>query len=344
MKLVSQLFGMVLGALLYFPLLVIYDRFISPRIWKPPKVTLSTTPGCMSIKLGREESVTSKTLKGLLVALAENLIDHAESTLHIRDRVTLDRELGPMFRVEGELDTGDWSAAEGFKMLGQWLGTLSETIPYAHWEDLKLRLPNQPIDCSVLPTVRFAGFEPLPNLENLKTLTWSGHRRQLKDSWMPFTPDLLQSLTILNITCDITIDDCFYLLLHCKKITTFTLQTIVQRKINNADVSGIEPVFGRDLSGAQDQEIELSHLRSLTLASAQDIAPLFRPFKFTSLRAIDFNLSYDGSLKDIKESIPWAELKRVHLGGRVRRTDVTWVKSRCPGAHHTCFCIKRIKY
>ncbi|KAG5633685.1 hypothetical protein DXG03_006812, partial [Asterophora parasitica] len=117
---------------------------------------------------------------------------------------------------------------------------------------------------------------------------------------MPFTLDLLQSLTILDITCDITIGDCFYLLLHCKKVTTFTLKTIVKGKVNKSDASGIESVFAAD--------------------PEPYIAPLLHPFNFSSLRGIDFNLSYDHSesFQAIEKSIPWHKLTKVHLRGRIQ--------------------------
>ncbi|KAG5639928.1 hypothetical protein DXG03_002329 [Asterophora parasitica] len=189
------------------------------------------------------------------------------------------------------------------------------------------------MDYSWLPTVLFSTSNPLPPLENLKTLTWSGHSQQLTNSWLPFTPALLGSrqLTTLDITCDITIDDCYHLLLHCEYVTNFSLQTIVKTKVAKmkgdyasemkGDTSGIESVFCTDLSNAQDQERELSHLRSLTLASVHDIAPLFRPFKFTSLREVAFSLSYKNALDTIKESVPWTRLTKVHLRGVIQEVD-----------------------
>ncbi|KAG5641326.1 hypothetical protein DXG03_005483 [Asterophora parasitica] len=343
-KVASYLCGMLIGAVLYYPLFVIYDRFISPWLWKPPKVTLSTIPNCMVIKLGREQSVTSRPLEHLLILLAQNLIEVAESDLAQDYRSLVLPAPKPMFHIVGQLGTGDWSAVEGFKILGQYLRMLSEDIPYAQWDNLTLSLPNEAMDYSWLPTVLFSAPDPLPHLENLKTLTWSGHRQQLTDSWMPFTPALLKSLTTLDITCEITINDCFYLLLHCKKVTTFTLQTIVERKVDSSDASGIESVFGTELSLAEVKSIERSHLRSLTLASSQDIAPLLQPFKFPSLHEVDFNLSYKNALEAIKESLLWAQFTKVDLQGMMEGVDFIWVQERCqPGALHRHIHVRNLK-
>ncbi|KAG6817148.1 hypothetical protein H0H87_012109 [Tephrocybe sp. NHM501043] len=172
-----------------------------------------------------------------------------------------------------------WPLDLGFRRLGEFLAVLAYgEIPYEQWNELIIDLPNValPYDTAAAPAII-----PLDALRNLRILKWSGHRQQLRVSWLPFAPAVLQPLTALHITCDLALQDCMYILFHGTNLKEFKF------KISQGFAN--EPVLPFDASERLRVE---RPMETLNLTSNDDIVPLLQPFSFPSLRHIELHLSH----------------------------------------------------
>ncbi|KAG6914676.1 hypothetical protein DXG01_015997 [Tephrocybe rancida] len=81
------------------------------------------------------------------------------------------------FILTAEFDhSSGWPLGLGFRRLGEFLSVLAhEEVPYQYWNKLNIVLPHVelPYDTSAPDLI------PLERLENLRSLEWSGHRKQL---------------------------------------------------------------------------------------------------------------------------------------------------------------------
>ncbi|KAF5378784.1 hypothetical protein D9615_006937 [Tricholomella constricta] len=299
---IGMLFGSFLTISTWSIACYIVSRF--KRLSNPPNVEIMGGIRCFSIKLGENAAFTDDTPEQQIQLLSEQM--------RLKDPALAESN---EFIIVGELDTGDWSTAEGLWALGQYLGTLGQEIPFRQWKDLTIRLPNEE-----LPYAWYSYRIPTRQLRNLRTLNWSGHYQQLVSSWLPFSPSLLRSLTKLVITCDISLEDCSRLLRHCEKVEEFELHTI------RASIS-------KSVLPEPRTESMLEHLKSLTLASYQDITPLLQGFQFTSLRKIDLDLFYEVDFEPMK--LPWNRLTNVTLRGQIADDQSHWVQTHCgPDTQH----------
>ncbi|KAG6827234.1 hypothetical protein H0H87_005246 [Tephrocybe sp. NHM501043] len=208
-----------------------------------------------------------------------------------------------------------WPLDLGFRRLGEFLAVLAHgEIPYEQWNELNIELPNVavPYDTAA-PTLI-----PLDALRNLRTLKWSGHRHQLRASWLPFAPAVLQPLTTLHITCDLALQDCMYILFHGTSLKEFKF------KISKGFAN--EPVLPFDASERLCVE---RPMETLNLTSDDDIVPLLHPFSFPSLRHLKLHLSHPTTSTFHRLDV-WKNLDTAFLDCWPTIDDDAWIRSQCP--------------
>ncbi|KAG6910066.1 hypothetical protein DXG01_013516 [Tephrocybe rancida] len=215
------------------------------------------------------------------------------------------------FSLTAEFDVSfrPWPLELGFRRLGEFLSVLAHgEIPYEYWSELNVILPDVelPYDTNA-PTLI-----PPDAFKNLR-LKWAGHRQQLSASWLPFTPSLLQTLTTLQLTSSLALQDCTHILFHATNLMEFTALTIYK---GFAD----EPVLPSEASGVR---VERPCLESLTLTSDDDIGPLMQSFSFPSLLHIKLHLSYPTPATFQKLDI-WSKLETAFLDCWITDEDSAW--------------------
>ncbi|KAG6919733.1 hypothetical protein DXG01_001567 [Tephrocybe rancida] len=212
--------------------------------------------------------------------------------------------------------TTGWPLELGFRRLGEILSVLAyEEVPWEHWNELNIILPHieLPYDTDVPALIPFGA------LKNLQRLKWAGHRRQLLESWLPFAPAVLRSLTSLYLTTEYAMQDCAHILFH-----SINLREVTFNRIHKSFAD--EPVLPFLAFGVR---VERSCLESLTLTSDDDIDPLVQPFTFSSLRHIDFHLFYP-TISTFHHLDIWATLRTALLDCYVTEEDAEWIRDQCP--------------
>jgi len=256
------------------------EEDLYPPPFRPPNVEITGCPGSISIKLGENAAATHLTPVEQLHFLSRSLFVPGEP-----------------FKVVAGFEIGAWSKYGGFCNLGQYLDVLGDEVSFKHWEALTIRLPNDDLLYDMTYQI------PEYALENLRHLDWSGHREQLANSWLPFTPPLLQSLSTLVIMCNIALEDCSCLFLFGKQLNHFELHSIQP---------GVDPILLDKPAETDPKDRERLYLETLTLTSLQDINPLLSLFRFPALSAISFNLWYP-TTDLVALPINWENLKKVTL-------------------------------
>ncbi|KAG6916585.1 hypothetical protein DXG01_006235 [Tephrocybe rancida] len=213
-------------------------------------------------------------------------------------------------------DKSGWPMELGFKRLGEILSVLAyEEVPWEHWNELRIFLPHVelPFDTSAPVII------PLSALKNLQRLKWTGHRKQLLNSWLPFAPAVLRSLTSLHLTTELALQDCAHILFHGTSLQDVTFNRIFK---GFAD----EPILPFHASGVRS---ERPCLESLTLTSDDDIGPLVQPFTCPSLHHVEFHLSYT-TISRFHHLDFWKTLQTAVLDFYVSEEDADWIRGQCP--------------
>ncbi|KAG5719532.1 hypothetical protein E4T56_gene17890 [Termitomyces sp. T112] len=220
--------------------------------------------------------------------------------------------------VECSLQIGDWHPPEGFIELWRCLTILgNEILDFSYWTELTISLPNLEISYD-----RFAfSILPLDAHRTLQRLTWSGHSAQLINSWLPLTPPLLQSLQMLTLTCDISLQDSSYILYHGTQLKSLIIRTI-------RPTSFIDSVFPHLESSSRNPR---TCLEELDLTSRADISSLLAQFEFPSLRILRIKLWYPTCRSGVQdaENFDWKKLKQVELSADLSTEDQDRIRSRC---------------
>ncbi|KAG6835682.1 hypothetical protein H0H93_015776 [Arthromyces matolae] len=219
------------------------------------------------------------------------------------------------FTLGAVLKLGLWEPEVGFWHLAEYINYFGcHEIPFEKWVGLDINLPNEqlPFDSSRAPPF------PVNKLVDLRQLKWAGHRKQLVESWLPFTPSFLDSLTSIDLTCNLALLDCSYILFYARNVKDFTLRKI-RRDLASDSVFGFSlPTYG----------IQRPCLESLTLESEDDIAPLLEPFHFTSLRSVTFNLQYP-RVSSLHGLLFWKTIETVIMEEYIPYNDMQGIRSLC---------------
>ncbi|KAG5353554.1 hypothetical protein C0989_005526 [Termitomyces sp. Mn162] len=208
-----------------------------------------------------------------------------------------------------------WPLEDGFHILGRLLAFMGneKLLKFGLWENLEIELPNRDLpfnrlDCPELP---------LATLTKLRQLTWTGHPKQILNSWLPLTPSLLQNLEILTITCDITSYDFAYILRQVNRLKTFSLKHIRRDSMSMS----VTPLIKRH----SRQRYPVTTLKNLTVVSDEDICIVFDQFYFPSLLSLTLGLRYpafQSNFHDL-ESFDWGALKRFKFRSDLWNVDAT---------------------
>ncbi|KAG6847617.1 hypothetical protein H0H93_007036, partial [Arthromyces matolae] len=162
------------------------------------KLDLSLTP---FIGVGSQYvHVDHRNLWRINSTLEENLRD---IPMHVKTHspISIRAQLGD------EEDQRSWGMNRNtdIRSLGNWLIRLGTSyLDFKYWDTLtielpiRMELPFDPDDSPVLPIEKMA---------RLRHLIWRGHPAQLRASFLPFSPLLLQNLETLTIESDLTLDD-----------------------------------------------------------------------------------------------------------------------------------------
>ncbi|KAG6818606.1 hypothetical protein H0H93_003491 [Arthromyces matolae] len=224
---------------------------------------------------------------------------------------------GDDLKVLAEFVPLHWSLEEGFHRLGEFLACLGQMeVPFERWGQLDILLPDieLPYDTMSPPLL------PLDSFSNLK-LIWRGHRKQLLVSWLPFTPNLLRTLTVLDIQCDVSLQDCCHMLYYGESLVEFTLR-IIQRSLASENI----------LDFVSPPGCVTRPLEYLCLVSDDDITPLLSLFHFPFLQQIHFTLGHP-TFSTFSDWTIWKTLKRVFLKTyRITPSAISWIKSQCDPA------------
>ncbi|KAG6918891.1 hypothetical protein DXG01_010955 [Tephrocybe rancida] len=221
-------------------------------------------------------------------------------------------------RIQASLTAGD-SPQEEFQELYRFITLLGTEKFRGYWNELTLSLPSMelPFDRIATPSL------PFDVLTNLRHLNWSGHPAQLRASWFPFTPALLQSVETLAITCDIAPDDCTSLLYQCcsSRLKSLSIKTIRPMIIVDSSIRDVD---------FSSKGISIPLLETLDLESYDDIYPLLRPFEFPSLLTIQFSLRY----KTHRSSLPdldnvWGRATQVVIFSDLSDEDRKRIRTQC---------------
>ncbi|KAG5651960.1 hypothetical protein H0H81_006810 [Sphagnurus paluster] len=340
----------------------IYDHIIVPRFVTPPTpefivddqlpVDDSPHPSYLPVKieaqqLSREETcpfiISMKVGKDWSVPPSMNIDITPTQEIYLMANWTKNKAIIPQHRflsVHAELENapGLYSAADGYRELGQHVASLGRKVPFERWGELTVRLPAELGEIEY-PSASYE-YPPIPTdeLRNLRWLTWSGRPAQLisPSSWLPFSEPLLRPLVELTLTCNISLDD-FSRILFC----AVQLQTLEVHSIDHQADSVLKDIPG-GLHSVTTKTPRRS-MESLTLTSSEDITPIFSHYSFATLRMINFDLAYQ--VTDIhKIQVPWKNLKTVLLKSHSLSLDNSdWIRYQCPLAKHEHISVKTIQ-
>ncbi|KAG6825786.1 hypothetical protein H0H92_002439 [Tricholoma furcatifolium] len=180
---------------------------------------------------------------------------------------------------------------------------------------LKIFLP----DVALLYDDKLESPLPLNLFKDIRYLQWQGHRTQLCKSWCPISPLVSTSLTSLVICCEISLQDCAYILFHFDRLQMLRVQSIVKELSK-------EPTFPFDMRTIY---VDRPELDCLILKSDDDIGPLFLHFTFPSLQRITCVLSYPtiGTFDGIDI---WQNVRSADIRCYVTTEDGEWLQNSLP--------------
>ncbi|KAH0582827.1 hypothetical protein H2248_010734 [Termitomyces sp. 'cryptogamus'] len=217
------------------------------------------------------------------------------------------------FKIKARFEEHQWTLEDGFRVLGRLLSFLGheELLDFGLWQNLEIELPNR-----ALPFNRFNSSElPLANFTKLRQLTWTGHPKQILDSWLPLTPSLLPNLEILTITSDITSHDFAYILRQANRLETLSLQHIRRDSMSMS----VTPL----INYCSRQRYPVTALKNLTVVSDEDICIVLDQFYFPSLLSLTLELHYpafQSNFHDL-ESFNWGVLERFEFWSDLWNAD-----------------------
>ncbi|GLB42435.1 hypothetical protein LshimejAT787_1104500 [Lyophyllum shimeji] len=278
----------------------------SPTPVSVSPVAITGGPRSVSVTIGEHTSAANTTAEEQYQILSKRLLPL--------------NDLGSGFEVTARIQGDSWST-ESLQMLGQELNRLREEVGVQRWQNMTV----------VLPTVELApeaASDILLHLPHLKSLTWTGHRQQLRQ-WSLFTdPSRLSSvsslphLTSLTLHAEISTEDCGFLLSHAASITHFEVHTV-------ADVGSVLPAPPLGVILGQRT---MFHLESLIISSSRvsSIGPMLDHFSFPNLRkiAFDFSRNKPDFDKDFS-TIDWQNLKEVRLRCDMSPQTSHTIRRRC---------------
>ncbi|KAG6809143.1 hypothetical protein H0H92_001421 [Tricholoma furcatifolium] len=207
---------------------------------------------------------------------------------------------------------------QGFLELGSILSVLGTMTgsPFGRWGELEISLPNreilfEPDEHPRLPAIA-------SHLTSLHSLSWTGHSRQLLDSWLPLTPALLQTLKKLQIRSCIVPEYLSYILRNSTGARELTIGYVTSPAFSTSVIPPGPPKTESDV-------IRLSFLNTLKITAFVDICPVLEPVRFPSLTQVCFILrctAYTTSLQDL--NINWSR-GSVRLIGFFSDAEIEWM-------------------
>ncbi|KAG6828859.1 hypothetical protein H0H92_006566 [Tricholoma furcatifolium] len=160
---------------------------------------------------------------------------------------------------------------------------------------------------------------PLDLFKDINKLKWQGHRDQLCESWIPISPLVFPSLRDLHLSCEISLQDCAYILFHFDRLWGLSVDAI-EKELSR------EPRFP---SLHRTTHIDRPELHSLALGSDDDIGPLFQQFTFPSLQNIVLNLRYP-TIGTFDGLDIWPNIQTGRVDGYATKEDVEWIRNSLP--------------
>ncbi|RDB27071.1 hypothetical protein Hypma_005018 [Hypsizygus marmoreus] len=199
-----------------------------------------------------------------------------------------------------------------FLLVAQHLDLLAETVIPDRWAEISIYFPVIPLQHPYTGSM----FEP----PYLKRLSWTGHREQLINSWLPLTGKTLYHLTHLTLHSDISIRDFERLLLASPSLAHFELSR----------VADVDSVLDLPHSTTANKH-ELQCLQFLSISAVTDIFPLLHNFIFPQLRRIDLVLY---SRNPHPQDFPWNQCKKLEFvkitARHMKPADSRRVEAQCP--------------
>ncbi|KAF8069200.1 hypothetical protein FPV67DRAFT_1110013 [Lyophyllum atratum] len=227
---------------------------------------------------------------------------------------------GSDFRVTAEIKEGSWSP-ESLQVLGKELNSLREEVGIQRWRKMTILLPTVELPPGAVRQIVVA----LPHLESL---IWQGHRQQLPQ-WSFFNEvssrssvSTLPSLTSLILRCDISIEDCAFLLLQATSVTHFEIHTL----------RDVDPVLPKASFGILLGHHPRPYLETLIISSSctASIGPMLDHFDFPRLQKINFDLSgYAPNFDAGFSTIYWRNLNEVRLRCDMTTDTSHLIRDRC---------------
>ncbi|KAG6864692.1 hypothetical protein C0991_007833 [Blastosporella zonata] len=237
------------------------------------------------------------------------------------------------FQIIADFDPGKWPLVQGYRRLGEYLAFLgTHELDFASWTNLEICLPDTaiPFQSPSTPLI------PSDALTNLQYLSYFGHRNQLVNSWLPLTPSITQSLSNLDINCEISVGDCVRILLHGIRLRHFFVDNIEE------DTDEVLVDSMPSPSKYRHGEHIRPHLDFLKIKSAADITPLLLPFFFPSLRTLSLVLEYPTKLKALPPAFEWKHLNMMSAVCDITDDDSQWIRNACgPDTMHTHINLSR---
>ncbi|KAG6808188.1 hypothetical protein H0H92_005105 [Tricholoma furcatifolium] len=158
------------------------------------------------------------------------------------------------------------------------IAALDEVESFIGETALQILLP----DVALLYDDKLESPLPLNLFKDIRDLQWQGHRAQLCKSWIPISPLVFPSLTSLIMCCEISLQDCAYILFHFDRLHMLKVKSIVKELSR-------EPRLPYNM---RRMHVDRPELNCLVLESDDDIGPLFLHFTFPSLQLFHCVLSY----------------------------------------------------
>lgn len=148
-------------------------------------------------------------------------------------------------------------------------------------------------------------------------LVWKGNViTDLFSQWGSASNIQFGTLRTMNLTCDLSLDDCIEILFQCECMVDFSAQSLGEF------ASLMKHNFYRKST---------PQLGSLVVKSSVPVDKLFYILRFANLRSIELELdSFPNPPQRICNfDIPWAELQNIRLVGNVDRLDLGQIRGDC---------------
>ncbi|KAF8227352.1 hypothetical protein L208DRAFT_308812 [Tricholoma matsutake] len=148
-------------------------------------------------------------------------------------------------------------------------------------------------------------------------LVWKGNViTDLFSQWGSASNIQFGTLRTMNLTCDLSLDDCIQILFECESVTDFSAQSLTE----------VASFMKHDF-----YDKDIPHLKSLTIKSDVMLDKLFNTLNMTQLKSIDFELGVDASpsIGVASLAIPWNTLQNVRLVGVPNKVHSDHVRQQC---------------